>query len=55
MNKLRRLPLAFYCWPAFATAACLPSQICWVTSGTVVLPGPDFPSVPFNFAGRDSD
>jgi hypothetical protein len=50
--SLLTLPLL---WPAFASAACLPSQVCWVSSGTVVLPGPDFSSVPFNFAGRDSD
>ena len=37
MNKLRILPLAFLLWPAFASAACLPSQVCEVTSGTAVV------------------
>ena len=45
-------------WPALASAACLPSRVCWVTSGTAVLPGPCPPGkfflcAPFNFAGKD--
>jgi hypothetical protein len=39
-------------WTAFASAACLPSQVCVVTSGTAVVAGPQFPAVPFNFAGN---
>src|SRR5262245_15785562 len=38
-------------WPAFASAACLPSQTCLVTSGTMVATSSDG-SVPFNFAGN---
>ena len=50
----------FLLWPAFASAACLPSQICWVTSGTAVVgtsdincPATDPICIPFNFAGKD--
>lgn len=38
-------------WPAFASAACSPTQVCMVTSGTAVATSSDS-SVPFNFAGN---
>jgi len=49
----------FLLWPAFASADCLSSQVCLITSGTAVLdPDPNTPCgsqlcATFNFAGRD--
>jgi len=55
MNTLRTLSLVglltlLLLWPAFASAACSPTQTCAVTSGTAVNEG-SF-SNPFNFAGK---
>jgi hypothetical protein len=38
-------------WPAFASAACPPTQVCMVTGGSAVATSSDS-SVPFNFAGN---
>src|SRR5262245_62130467 len=57
MNTLRTLSLVglltlLLLWPASASAACIPSQVCWVTSGTpFTLTQAE--SFSFNFAGRD--
>ena len=57
---MKRLIALLLLAPVVASAACLPSQICWVTSGTAVVgtsdmpcPVKDGPCIPFNFAGKD--
>jgi hypothetical protein len=39
--------------PTFASAACLPSRVCWVTSGTPFTINQNDPSFSLNFAGKD--
>jgi PEP-CTERM motif len=51
MKRLISLLTLLLLGPAFASAACLPSEVCAVTSGTVVVS--ETPPFPLNFAGRD--
>lgn len=51
MKRLISLLTLLLLGPAFASAACLPSEVCAVTSGTVLVS--ETPPIPLNFAGRD--
>jgi hypothetical protein len=44
-KRLISLLILLLLWPAFASAACSPTQVCVATTGTAVSDGP------FNFAG----